>query len=68
MIKYLGLHETIEVHELITTKNISLTKSVTMSKLAQDPELKLILEGDVATGTTHIQELQKFITNREDQP
>ncbi|WP_075981257.1 hypothetical protein [Bacillus massilinigeriensis] len=67
MIKYLGFHETLEVHELITAKNLSLTKSATMSKLAQDPELKSILEEEVTKATNHIQQLQNFITNREEQ-
>jgi len=64
MTKYLGLHETLDVHELLTFKNLCLTKAVTMSKLAQDEELKAILESDVTTGTQHIQHLQKFLTNR----
>ncbi|KAA9028408.1 hypothetical protein [Niallia endozanthoxylica] len=65
MTKYLGLHETLDVHELLTFKNLCLTKAVTMSKLAQDEELRAILESDVTTGTQHIQQLQKFITDRE---
>ncbi|MGJ7921125.1 hypothetical protein [Neobacillus sp. LXY-4] len=67
MIKYLALHETLEIHELLSFKNICLTKSTTMSALAQDEELKAILENDVATGTAHIHQLQQFLTKREDQ-
>ncbi|MCM3587802.1 hypothetical protein M3182_18905 [Mesobacillus maritimus] len=65
MVKYLGLHETLDVHELLTFKNICLTKSSTMSALAQDEELKTILATDVTAGQTHIAQLQTFITNRE---
>ncbi|WP_042461535.1 hypothetical protein [Neobacillus dielmonensis] len=67
MVKYLGLHETIDLHELLTFKNLCLTKSTTMSPLAQDPELKAILENDVTTGQQHIEQLQQFLTNREAQ-
>ncbi|WP_071394012.1 hypothetical protein [Bacillus tuaregi] len=67
MTKYLGLHETIDVHELLTFKNLCLTKSVTMSKLAQDEELKSILENDAKSGTAHIEQLKNFLTNREAQ-
>lgn len=65
MTKFLGLHETLDVHELLSFKNLCLTKAVTMSKLAQDEELKAILESDVTSGIHQIQQLQKFITNRE---
>lgn len=64
MTKYLGLHETLDLHELLTFKNLCLTKATTMSVLAQDPELKAILSEDAATGTHHIQQLLKFLTDR----
>jgi len=64
--KYLGLHETIDVHEILTFKHLSLTKTTTMSKLVQDPALKGILEEDSTACSNHIQQLQKFITNREE--
>jgi len=67
MTKYLGLHETLDVHELLTFKNLCLTKATTMSKLAQDAELKAILESDITSGIQNIQQLQKFITDREAQ-
>jgi len=66
MTKYLGLHETLDLHELLSFKNLCLTKATTMSVLAQDPELKAIMSEDVATGTQHIQQLQQFLTNREE--
>ncbi|MED3561300.1 hypothetical protein [Bacillus xiapuensis] len=66
MTKFLGMHEALEVHELLTFKTLCLTKAATMSGLAQDPELKAILAGDVTAGTEHIQQLQHFLTNRED--
>jgi similar to spore coat protein len=65
MVKYLGLHETLEVHELLTFKNLCLTKSTTMGPLAQDEELKTILSNDVSAGQQQIQQLQQVLTNRE---
>jgi similar to spore coat protein len=67
MVKYLGLHETLEVHELLTFKNNCLTKSTTMSVLAMDEELKTILANDLTAGQQHITQLQQFLTNREAQ-
>jgi similar to spore coat protein len=66
MVKYLGLHETLDVHELLTFKNISLTKSATMSKLATDEELQAILASHAETSIRDIQQLQQFLTIRED--
>lgn len=64
--KYLALHETLDVHELLTFKNLCLTKATTMGALAQDEELKNLLANDAATGTRHIEQLQKFLTNRRE--
>jgi similar to spore coat protein len=66
MVNYLGLHETLDVHEILTFKNLSLTKTSTMSKLAQDPELKTILEQDADTCSLHIKQLQQLLTKREE--
>jgi similar to spore coat protein len=66
MTKYLALHETLDLHELLSFKNLCLTKATTMSGLAIDEELKAILADDVTTGIQHIQQLQKFLTNREE--
>lgn len=67
MVKYLGLHETLDLHELLTFKSLSLTKSTTMSAFVQDEELKTILANDAALGQQHIEQLQQFLTNREAQ-
>ncbi|MCM3603476.1 hypothetical protein M3175_22545 [Robertmurraya korlensis] len=67
MVKYLGLHETVDVHELLTFKSISLTKSTTMSALAQDVDLKAILTNDMIAGQQQVKELQQFLNNREEQ-
>ncbi len=67
MVKYLGLHETVDVHELLTFKSISLTKSTTMSALAQDEDLKAILTNDMIAGQQQVKELQQFLNNREEQ-
>ncbi|MEH7108764.1 MULTISPECIES: hypothetical protein [Bacillaceae] len=66
MTKHLALHETLDLHELLAFKNLCLTKAATMSKLAQDVELQTILADDVTVGIQHIQELQKFLTDRRD--
>lgn len=66
MAKLLGLHETLEVHELLTFKSLCLTKATTMSALAQDEELRALLANDADMGMRHIQQLQKFLTNREE--
>ena len=66
MTKFLGLHETLDVHEILSFKNLCLTKATAMSVLAQDEELRAILSNDVATGIQHIQQLQQFLTNREE--
>ena len=66
MTKFLGLHETLDVHEILSFKNLCLTKATTMSILAQDEELRAILSNDVNTGIQHIQQLQKFLTEREE--
>ncbi|WP_223591683.1 hypothetical protein [Neobacillus bataviensis] len=66
MTKYLALHETLDLHELLSFKNLCLTKATTMSGLVIDEELKAILADDVTTGIQHIQQLQKFLTNREE--
>jgi similar to spore coat protein len=67
MTKYLGLHETLDVHELLSFKNLCLTKATMMSALAQDEKLKAILSTDVTTGIQHIQQLQRFLTDRREQ-
>jgi similar to spore coat protein len=66
MTNYLALHETLDVHELLTFKTICLTKAVTMSALAQDEELKAILESDATTGVEQIQRLQQHLVKREE--
>jgi similar to spore coat protein len=57
----LGQHETLELHELLVLKNLCLTKSSTMSTLVQDQELKDILNSDVSTGKSQIQQLQDLL-------
>lgn len=66
MTKYLALHETLDLHELLSFKNLCLTKATMMSGFAQDEELRAILADDVTAGIQHIQQLQKFLTNRGD--
>ncbi|MCM3568280.1 hypothetical protein [Neobacillus mesonae] len=66
MAKYLALHETLDLHELLAFKNLCLTKTTTMSKLAQDEELRMMMEADAALGIQHIQQIQSLVTNREE--
>ena len=56
----MGVHETLELHELLTFKSLCLTKSTTMSGLAQDQELKSLLDQDASAAKGHIQQLQRF--------
>ncbi|OES45548.1 hypothetical protein [Domibacillus iocasae] len=57
----LGQHETLEVHELVVFKSICTTKSFTMSTLAQDPELKALLDADAQSGQHQLQQLKQFL-------
>lgn len=66
MVKYLGLHESLETLELLAFKTVCLTKATTMSKLTQDEELGTILSNDMESGAQNIQRLQTFITKREE--
>ncbi|WP_046174764.1 hypothetical protein [Domibacillus indicus] len=61
MRKSLGQHETLDVHELVVFKSICTTKAFTMSKLAQDPELKALLDADARTGHQHLEQLKQFL-------
>ncbi|OLN22544.1 hypothetical protein BTO30_09585 [Domibacillus antri] len=63
MTSSLGQHEALEVHELLTFKNLCLTKSFTMSALAQDSELKALIDNDVNAAKNHIQQLQNFLAS-----
>jgi similar to spore coat protein len=60
--KEMGLHETLDVHELLNFKNTCLAKSTTMSGLAQDQELKTLLNQDITTTKEQIQELKGFLS------
>ncbi|WNS79561.1 hypothetical protein RRU94_18720 [Domibacillus sp. DTU_2020_1001157_1_SI_ALB_TIR_016] len=61
MRNHLGQHESLELHELVVFKSLCTTKSATMSKLAQDPELKTLLEADAQAGQQHLQQLKTFL-------
>lgn len=58
----LGVHETLELHELLLFKNTCLTKANTLSGIAQDQELKNILQADAKASQTEIQDIQKFLS------
>ncbi|OIJ15240.1 hypothetical protein BKP35_05165 [Anaerobacillus arseniciselenatis] len=57
----LGVHEKLELHELLTFKNLCLTKSTAMMGLAQDPQLKSLMQQDKQNTTQAIQQLQGFL-------
>ncbi|MEM1503423.1 hypothetical protein RG959_08360 [Domibacillus sp. 8LH] len=61
MRNHLGQHESLELHELVVFKSLCTTKSATMSKLAQDPELKTLLEADAQAGRQHLQQLKQLL-------
>ncbi|WP_309089944.1 hypothetical protein [Domibacillus sp.] len=61
MRNHLGQHESLELHELVVFKSLCTTKSATMSKLAQDPELKTLLEADAQAGQQHLQQLKHLL-------
>ncbi|MET1031078.1 hypothetical protein [Domibacillus tundrae] len=61
----LGQHESLEVHELVVFKNTCTAKSYTMSTLAQDPELKALLDADAQSGQQHLQQLKQFLPGGE---
>ena len=56
-------YETLQIHELLTLKNLSLTKAVTMLPLVTDPELKDIMENEVQTVKTHIDDLRNIMND-----
>jgi similar to spore coat protein len=60
--KGLAMHETLELHELTVFKTCCLTKSSTMSALVTDPELKTLMQRDVATSKKHVQDLQGLLS------
>ncbi|MCP3762173.1 hypothetical protein NLX67_07200 [Domibacillus sp. A3M-37] len=61
----LGQHEVLEVHELAMFKSVCTTKSFTMSSLAQDPELKALLDADAQSGQQQLQQLKQFLPGGE---
>lgn len=57
-----ALHETMELHEISTFKAVCLTKSKTMQLLVTDPELKNLMQTDVALSTRQLEELNRLLT------
>lgn len=58
----MGVHETLEIHELLTFKNLCLTKSTAMTALAQDEELKQILQYTSQIDRANIETLKSFLS------
>ena len=61
----LGQHESLELHELVVFKSVCTSKSYTMSTLAQDPELKALLDADAQSGQQHLKQLKQFLPGGE---
>jgi len=57
----LAPHEALQLLEIYSIKNVCLTKSKTMQALAQDEELKTILQNDVNNAAKNIRELQGLL-------
>jgi similar to spore coat protein len=55
-------HEIMEAHEILVQKTVCATKSATMQILVSDPELKALLQQDVASSRKAIQELQAILS------
>jgi similar to spore coat protein len=62
MTKPVGVHEALELHELLMFKTVCTTKSAAMSKLAEDSELKNLLNQDVSKSTQHIEQLRSILS------
>ncbi|WP_274364862.1 hypothetical protein [Paenibacillus thermotolerans] len=58
-----ALHEILETHEIAAFKTICMTKSKTMQMLISDPELKQILQEDVALTARQLEELGALLSN-----
>lgn len=55
-------HEVLEVMEMATTKTVGITKSTAMQILVSDPELKAIMQEDVATSARHLKRLETILS------
>lgn len=55
-------HETMDLHEVTAFKTLCMTKSKTMQALVTDPELKNIMQMDVALSTRQLQELNGLLS------
>ncbi|TWT05236.1 spore coat protein [Planococcus sp. CPCC 101016] len=65
MAKQLAMHEKLEVHEVLTFKTACAAKNKVFSGLAQDPELKAILEEDLELSKKAIKDLRKLLADAE---
>jgi similar to spore coat protein len=62
-----ALHETLELHEVTTFKSLCLTKAKAMQLLVSDPDLKALLQADIATSTRQLTELKGLLAEAEKQ-
>lgn len=56
-----ALHETLELHEISAFKVVCLTKAKTMQILVSDPDLKRLMQDDVAVTTRQLEELNGLL-------
>jgi similar to spore coat protein len=58
-----GAHETCDLHEVTAFKALCLTKTKTMQALADDDELKRLLQLDTEMSTRQLRELDTLLAN-----
>lgn len=56
-----GVHETLDLHEVTAFKTLCITKSKTMQTLVTDPDLKALMQQDVALSTRQLKELDDLL-------
>ncbi|HYG59788.1 MAG TPA: hypothetical protein VD902_17125 [Symbiobacteriaceae bacterium] len=60
-----ALHETLELHEMSAFKAVCLTKAKTMQILVSDPDLKRLMQEDVALSTRQLTELSDLLARAD---
>ncbi|MGE5396249.1 MAG: hypothetical protein ACM3MK_01790 [Chitinophagales bacterium] len=59
--KRLAPHEMLELHEILSFKTLCASKASAMMSMAQDPEIKKLLQDDISSSKQHIQRLEDFL-------
>jgi hypothetical protein len=61
MTQHFALHETLELSEVSAFKALVLTKAKTMQILVSDPDLKDLMQQEVALATRQLEELDGLL-------